>query len=256
MSANGGTGNGAKARNDGLGRPMVKRFYTTAGVVERDRRWQVQLDGRVARTPGKRDLVLPTEALGLAIAAEWQLQVGHVDPALMPLTRLANTAIDGVAGREAEVAADIVTYSGSDLLCYRADRPEGLVLRQQQAWDPVLAWAEARLKTTYVRQTGLMPVAQSSQSAAAMADALAGLDAFRLTSLHVLTTLMGSALLALAVHTGFLTADAAWSAAHIDEDWQIAEWGEDAEAVERRRKRSIEMQAAARMATLLGSTTG
>ncbi len=260
MSKNGTGGNGAaggspKSRNDGAGRPLPKRFYKLAAAAPKDGGWRIELDGRGARTPGKRELMLPSKQLAAEVAAEWAAQVDHIDPAAMPLTRLVNTALDGVAGRQAEVAADVVKYSLSDLLCYRAEQPEGLVARQAQLWDPVLDWAEERLNTRFVRQIGLMPVSQSPITAAAMAEALTGLDALRLAALHVMTSLTGSALLALAVLEGRLDADTAWSAAHVDEDWQIAEWGEDAEAVARRQRRSIDMQAAAKLMRLLAASS-
>ena len=171
----------------------------------------------------------------------------------MPLTRLANTALDGVRGREPEVRADVVKYAGSDLLCYRAERPEGLVARQREIWDPLLAWAQARLGAEFRIAQSLMPVAQPVESLERLGEALAPLDAFRLTALHVVTTLTGSALLALAVLERHLEVEAAWSAAHVDEDWQIAQWGADTEADARRAARWREMLSAARMLELLGS---
>ena len=217
----------------------------------RARLFRVLLDGKPIRTPAKRDLALPTAALAEAIAAEWAAQAAHVDPATMPLTRLANSAIDGVAGREAEVRADIAKYAGSDLVCYRAEGPEGLVERQCRAWDPILEWARETLGARFEVATGIMPVAQPDAGRAAVAEALAHLDAFTLAALHVMTTLMGSALLALGHARGRLSAEAAWAAAHVDEDWQISQWGEDAEAEARRERRWAEMQAASRMLSLL-----
>ncbi len=169
----------------------------------------------------------------------------------MPLTRLANSAIDGVAGREAEVRADIAEYAGSDLVCYRAHGPERLVERQCRAWDPILAWSRDTLGARFEVATGIMPVAQPDAGRAAVAEALARLDAFTLAALHVMTTLMGSALLALAHARGRLSAEEAWAAAHVDEDWQISQWGKDAEAAARRERRWAEMQAASRMLSLL-----
>jgi len=256
VTSNGKAGNGSSetgpgARIDSMGRPLPKRFYKDAKAAEKDGQWRLELDGRPARTPGKRELLVPSRALAEAVAGEWQAQATHIDPGTMPLTRLVNTALDGVTGREAEVAADIVKYSLSDLLCYRADRPDPLVARQVAAWEPVLVWAEARFGASFIRQTGLMPVTQPPAVATAMADALAGLDRFRLAALHVMTTLMGSALLALAVHERRLSMEEAWAAAHVDDDWQIQEWGEDAEARARRDKRRVDMQAAAQVLSLL-----
>lgn len=236
------------------GRQLPRRFYnvvTVAGPRDGDTAgYLIHLDGRTARTPGKRELALPTPALAAAIAAEWDAQQVSIDPERMPLTRLANTAVDGVALRARDVAADVVKYAASDLLCYRADFPPGLVQRQAALWTPVLEDAARRLGVRLQVQTGLMPIAQPEALGAAFAAAIAALEPFRLTALHVMTTLMGSAVLALAVLEGRLTADAAWEAAHVDEDWQIAEWGEDVEALMRRKRRWAEMEAAARLAQL------
>jgi chaperone required for assembly of F1-ATPase len=169
----------------------------------------------------------------------------------MPLTRLANSAIDGVRGREAEVRADIAKYASSDLVCYRAEAPEELMRRQAEAWDPVLAWSRDALGTRLAVARGIMPVTQSEAATSAVSAALLDRDAFALAALHVMTTLMGSALLALAHASGHLTADAAWAAAHVDEDWQTSRWGEDAETAARRERRWAEMQAASRMLRLL-----
>jgi chaperone required for assembly of F1-ATPase len=249
-------GNGQPIRipgRDALVRSLPKRFYREVAVGPAEGGGHcVQLDGRTALTPGKSPLAVPTARLAEALAAEWSAQAGVIDPAAMPLTRLVNTAIDGVAGRETEVAADIVKYAGSDLLCYRADFPEGLVARQRALWDPLLAWAGERYGARLAVVTGLMPVAQPPVATAGLADAVSGLETWALAPLHVMTTLMGSAVMALAVVDGRLGAEAAWEAAHVDEDWQIAEWGLDAEAAGRRARRWLEMQAAARMVALLG----
>ena len=204
------------------------------------------------RTPAKALLALPTRALAEAVAGEWAAQQEQIDPATMPLTRLANSAIDGVRGREAQVRADIVRYAASDLLCYRASEPEGLVRRQAEMWDPVLGWAREALGAPLKVAQGLMPVAQPGAAISAIAATLEGFDAFGLAALHVMTTLTGAALLALAHARGRLTAEQAWMAAHVDEDWQVARWGEDAEAAQRRQRRWSEMQAASRMLALLG----
>lgn len=237
---------------EAMRRPLPRRFYkeVSLGVSGPPPGHTLLLDGRVARTPGKRELTLPKLALAEAVAAEWANQAAYIDPALMPLTRLVNTAIDGVSLRMAEVAADVVKYAGSDLLCYRADFPEGLAQRQTELWDPVLEWVAGRYGVRLAVGTGLMPVTQSAEHTHIMAAAIEPLDALRLTALHVMTTLMGSAVLALAVLDLHLTPDTAWLAAHVDEDWQIAEWGQDAEAEARRERRWGEMLAAASLARL------
>jgi len=213
--------------------------------------FRILLDGRPARTPAKALLAVPTRALAEAVAAEWESQREWLVAGTMPLTRLANSALDGVAGREDALRADIVKYAASDLVCYRAGEPEGLVRRQAELWDPVLAWGREALGARFVLAEGLMPVAQPEAATSAIGEALADCDAFALAALHVMTTLTGSALLAVAHARGHLTAEAAWAAAHVDEDWQIARWGEDAEAAARRARRWAEMEAASRMLGLL-----
>ena len=236
--------------------PLPKRFYAAVTIDGPDATvaaYRILLDGKAMRTPAKALLAVPTRALAEAIAAEWEAQGRHINPATMPLTRLVNSAIDGVRGREAAVREDIVTYTASDLLCYRAAAPELLARRQAELWDPILAWSREELGAPFVVAEGIMPVAQPEAAKAALARGLAGYGAFALTALHVITTLTGSALLALAHARGRLSVEEAWAAAHVDEDWQIGRWGEDAEAAARRRRRWSEMQAASRLLTLLGA---
>jgi chaperone required for assembly of F1-ATPase len=234
-------------------RGLPKRFYTTVSVEAKGPGdYHIRLDGRAVRTPAKAELAVPTEALAQAIAEEWRAQGTHIDPSTMPLTRLANSAIDGVTRREAEVRADIAKYAGSDLLCYHEEAPEALQRRQAEVWDPILRWAEQEMGARFTISIGLMPVAQPDAAKAAVARVLEDYDGFALAALHVITTLTGSVLLALALARGRLTPEQAWAAAHVDEDWQISKWGEDAEAKTRREHRWADMQAASRMLTLLG----
>jgi chaperone required for assembly of F1-ATPase len=239
----------------GQTRPLPKRFYREVTVAPRGGGHAVHLDGRPLRTPNKLVLVLPTAPLAEAVAAEWSGQGEHIDPISMPLTRLANSVRDQVDGREREVRADIVKYAGSDLLCYRADGPEALVHAQAAAWDPVLDWARETIGADLAVCHGLMPVEQRAASHAAIAAEVAPLDSFRLASAHVMTTLLGSVVLMLATMTGSLAPDEAWRAAHVDEDWQIAQWGEDADAARRRESRLNEFLAAVRLSRLLDDTT-
>jgi chaperone required for assembly of F1-ATPase len=256
------TDDGSKGIGNGnvsaAARQLPKRFYkavTVAGPAgtagQSPVAGSILLDGKTVRTPAKAVLAVPTRALGEAIAAEWEAQGERIDPATMPLTRLVNSAIDGVRGREAAVREDIAKYAASDLLCYRAHAPDALVRGQAELWDPILAWSRDTLGAAFVVAEGLMPVAQSDAAKAALARALTGFDAFALAALHVVTTLTGSALLALAHAHGRLDAEATWAAAHVDEDWQIAKWGKDAEAKARRQRRWLEMQAASRLLALL-----
>ena len=178
------------------------------------------------------------------MAAEWQAQTEVINPGLMPLTRLANSAIDGVAAQRAAVIADLASYAGSDLTCYRADEPQALIKRQNSQWDPVLAWAGTRLGAVFRPHAGINHVPQDPAALAAVSAHAAGLDDFRLAAAHSLATLTGSALLALMLLDGRLTAEQGWAAAHVDEDWQIEHWGEDAEAKQARAARRRDYDAA------------
>jgi chaperone required for assembly of F1-ATPase len=231
-------------------RPQLRRrFYERAAVVEEAAEggkpeFRIVLDGRPVMTPARRTLAAPARALAEAIAAEWEAQRDVVDPSKMPLTRLANSIIDGVADAPAEVAAEVEKYLASDLLFYRAEGPDGLVAREAAAWDPVLAWAQEALGARFVLVQGMVHVAQPAQSLEA-ANAAIPRDHWRLGAVHAITTLTGSALIAIALARGALTIDQAWAAAHVDEDWNIAFWGRDEIALERRAARFAEMQAAA-----------
>ncbi len=221
-----------------------KRFYSEATMAAEPEGFVLHLDGKRAMTPGRRPLAVP-ERLAEAVAAEWAGQREFLDPSAMPVTRLANSAIDGVAARLADVQAEVIAYGGTDLLCYRAGEPEGLVARQRDAWDPVLAWAEGRFGR-FALAEGIVHVAQSETTLAALSAAITGIDEpFRLTGLALATTLSASALIALALGEGALDVDAAWAAAHVDEDWNISQWGEDAEAAARRALRYADFRAAA-----------
>ncbi len=234
-------------------KPLPKRFYEAVTVGrEAAGGFAILLDGRAARTPGKRKLVVAAEPLAEALAAEWAAQKTEIDPATMELTRLVVTALDGVVGKEAEVGDDIVAFAGSDLVCYRAEAPEGLVGEQNAAWDPVVAWAKQRLGIRLKLAAGIVHVAQDEDGLERVRAHVRGFDALRLTALHVMTTLTGSAMIALAHADGLMDAGTAWRMAHIDEDWQIRLWGEDAEAAARRERRWQTMQAASRLLQLAG----
>ncbi len=233
--------------------PLRKRFYTTAAAAPHKDGFAVTLDGRPVLTPAKARLSLPTLAAARAVAAEWQAQGEAIDPAGMPLTRIANSAIDGVAGAMDAVAAEIVKYAGSDLVCYRAGEPLSLVKAQAEAWDPILAFAEADMGARFLCAQGVMHVAQPAASLAAVRaklDRVTGNGAgapIALACLSVMTGLTGSVLMALARVSGAMSLEQVWAAAHVDEDYQMQLWGADQEAMARRAQRFTEMAAADRL---------
>ncbi|WP_274427147.1 ATP12 family chaperone protein [Chelativorans sp. YIM 93263] len=232
---------------------LSKRFYKKAGVGSDGERYTAELDGRVVRTPAGSEMALPTKQAAELVAHEYDAQEEQINPMTMPITRLVNTAIDGVASDVQAVAEDILRFASSDLLCYRAEGPERLIALQAEAWDPVLDWAEAEMGARFVLAEGVMHVEQPRQTIAAVSAHLRPRrDPFRIAALHLMTTLTGSAILALAVEANAIAADEAWKAAHVDEDWNIAQWGEDAEASERRAARRRDMMGAVTLIESLG----
>jgi chaperone required for assembly of F1-ATPase len=226
-------------------RPQLRRrFYQAVTVEKQPGGYAVLLDGRPVRTPARRTLAAPTETLAQALADEWEAQQEVVDPAVMPLTRLANSIIDGVADVPGQVQAEVAKFLASDLIYYRAGSPDGLVERHRQHWDPLIAWARDVLGARFVLGEGVMFVAQPAESLAAAARAIPA-EPWRLGAVSAITSLTGSALIALAVAQGHLSTEDAWAAAHVDEDWNMHQWGRDEQALERRAKREAEMQAAA-----------
>lgn len=227
-------------------KPLPKRFYKDVSVAEQDAGFAILLDGRPVRTPAKKILAVPTKPLADLLSAEWQAQAEVIDPATMPVTRLVNTALDGVATDTQAVFDDIVRFSSSDLLCYRADQPELLVQRQAERWDPVLDWAAGDLGARFLLIEGVIHHEQPRDAIAAFDVTLRRHNsALALAALHTMTTLTGSAILALAFAERHLTMDEAWSLAHLDEDWTIEHWGSDEEAEERRAKRFEDFKASA-----------
>ena len=225
--------------------PRQRRFYTEATMAEEDGVYLLRLDGRRAMTPAKRPLAVPHRRIAEAIAAEWQAQAEFLDPGTMPVTRLANSAIDGVAERLEEVREAILAYAGTDLLCYRAGDPEGLVEEQRRTWDPVLGWAEKHFGGRFVLAEGVMHVPQPEETLRSVkAELDAEEDPFRLAGLNLATTLTGSAVLVFAIRHGAIEPEDGWVAAHVDEDWNIRLWGEDAEASARRANRRRDFDAA------------
>jgi chaperone required for assembly of F1-ATPase len=235
-----------EAARRGTGPEKRRRFYETvsSAALAGGGDFEVLLDGKPARTPAGRILAAPSAPLAQAIAAEWQAQGEVINPASMPLTRLANSIIDGVSDRADAVAVEVKKYLASDLICYRATSPQKLVERQVKHWDPIVSWAEAALGARFLVTDGIMHIAQPDAALEAAAAAIPR-DAWRLGAVHAATTLAGSALIALALAEGRLSADEAWAAAHVDEDWNIAQWGDDELAMQRRAFRFAEFAAAA-----------
>ncbi len=242
-----GPGDPMRAAQANMRRPTVRRFYRSVEVREdEDGRRILTLDGRGARTPAGAALAAPSREVMLRVAEEWRRQEETLDFADMPLTRLLNAAIDGVAGAMAETRAEIARYAGSDLLCYRAEAPEALVARQAVAFDPVLRWAAQTFGARFAVTAGVVHVGQPPAALASMRAALDAIeDPAALAALSVMTSLTGSALLALAVARGFSGPADAWAAAHLDEDFQSERWGVDAEARARREARWRDFEAAA-----------
>ena len=233
-------------------RPRLrKRFYKQAQLSDAQDGVGISLDGRPVLTPRRRAFVAPTRPLAAAIAAEWDAQSETIDPRQMPLTRLANAVIDAVSENPEAVAEEIAKYLGSDLLFYRAETPKTLVDRQSQAWDPVLAWARGTFGANFKPTQGVVHVTQPAEAVEALQSVIPR-DPWRLAAVSSVTTVTGSALLALAIAQGAIDVDTAWAAAHVDEDWQMAQWGRDELALERRAHREAEFRAAASVLNLVG----
>jgi chaperone required for assembly of F1-ATPase len=229
----------------------MKRFYKKAEPVPAAAGHGVALDGRLVKTSGKHDLIVPSLALAVAVAAEWEVQQGEIRPEAMPLTRLASATIDRSAAQRDAVVQQVAHYAGSDLVCYRAAHPPALAARQRAVWQPLIDWAAERYGAPLVVTTGIVPARQPATSLAAFTEAVAEHDDFSLTALHAATAACGSLVIALALLEGRLDADQAFAASQLDESFQIEAWGEDAEQAERRTALAAEIVAAARFISLL-----
>jgi len=229
----------------------MKRFWKSAAVVGLDGGYAVELDGRPVKTPARAELAVPTSALAEAIAAEWNGSADEVDPRAMPLTGLANAAIDRVAADKDAFAADLARYGESDLTCYRAEGPETLVKRQAESWDALLGWARRRYDVDFAICSGVMHVTQPEETVRKLGHAVASLDSFHLAGLAPLVTIGGSLVAGLAVLEKMMPASEAWEAVSLDDRWQMEQWGGDAEAEEALDARRRDFLAGARFLELL-----
>jgi chaperone required for assembly of F1-ATPase len=228
----------------GVRAPRRKRFYAKAGVLEAPGGFVIALDDKPIRTPSGRQVVVPAREIADAIVAEWNTQEEFIDPLSMPLTRFANSVVDGVIDRVEAVTEDVAKYFETDLVFYRAGHPEALVAREAEHWDPLVFWAADALGAHFILTEGIVHVRQPDSAVAAARAALPR-DPWSIAALHVITSLTGSALLALALLRGVLDQDQVWAAAHVDEDWNIEKWGIDEEVAMRRAARLVDFKAAA-----------
>ncbi len=229
----------------------MKRFWSEVRVALRGGMWSVELDAKPLKTPAREALVVPTEALAEAIKSEWSKTVGEVDPRAMPLTGLANAAIDRVVPNAPLFAANLAKYAEADLFCYRAEGPPRLIARQAAEWDAMLGWARRRFDVEFVVTSAILHAAQPPATVARLAHEVAVLDAYRLAALSPLVTIGGSLVAALAVVEDAMPLDTIWSAVSLDERWQIEVWGDDDEAVASLEHRRKDYAAAARFISLL-----
>ena len=229
----------------------MKRFWTDVSFAEEGEGWSIRLDERPVKTPARVPLNLPTRALAEAIAEEWSSIEGDIDPRAMPLTGFANAAIDRVAADKEAFARGITKYAEADLACYRAEGPRGLVSRQVEQWDKLLAWARRRFDVDFTTTTGLMHVDQPVGTIERLSHAVSTLDPFRLAALQSLVTIGGSLVAALAVQEKATSPEEAWEAVSLDDRWQIEQWGADDEAEAALENRRRDFLAGARFLDLL-----
>ena len=229
----------------------MKRFWKDVAVEPEAGGWAINLDERPVRTPAREPLIVPTQALAAAIAEEWRSVADEINPRAMPLTGLANAAIDRVAPERQAFAGGLARYAEADLACYRSEWPPELVERQNAAWDPLLAWARRRYDVDFASTSGLRHVPQPQATIDQLAHAVGALDAFRLAGLSPLVTISGSLVAALAVLEKAIPAEEAWEGVSVDERWQLEQWGADSEAEKALENRRRDFMAAARFLDLL-----
>jgi chaperone required for assembly of F1-ATPase len=232
--------------------PQRRRFYSNAAAAEATGGFAVTLDNKPIRTPSGRKVIVPVREIAEAIVAEWEAQSEFIEPMTMPMTRFANSVVDAVVDRVDAVMDDIAKYFETDLLFYRAGHPEALVAREAAHWDPIVFWAAEALGAHFILAEGIVHIRQP-ESAIAAARAALPHDAWSLAALHVITSLTGSALLALALLRDVANPDQVWAAAHVDEDWNSEKWGVDEEVAARRAARVVDFSAAVRILKALNS---
>jgi chaperone required for assembly of F1-ATPase len=229
----------------------MKRFWKEVEVHAEDGGWGIRLDGRPVRTPARATLTVPSEALADAIAEEWRSVEDAIDPRAMPLSGIANAAIDRVAPEQQTFAGGLARYAEADLACYRSEWPPELVELQAKAWDPLLAWARRRYDVDFVTTSGMLHVPQPPATIERLAHAVAALDPYRLAALSPLVTVGGSLIAALAVLERAISPDEAWRSVSIDERWQLEQWGSDPEAQLALDNRERDFMSAARFLELV-----
>jgi len=229
----------------------MKRFYSDVRIAASPDGYSILLDDRVVKTPGKQGLILPTGAFAEAVANEWRAQDADINPDTMPISKLANTAIDRVKPRFGEVAREIANFAGTDLLCYRASEPADLVAKQVEKWDPYLVWAKGTLNAPLETTTGIMPIQQDQTTLATLAAEVFSHDYNELTALHEFTNGLGSIVLALAYLKGFAPFDDVWQASILDQTVQEEAWGIDYEAVEKKENLLADLTSACRFLSLV-----
>ncbi|OLL54612.1 ATPase [Bartonella henselae] len=228
----------------------TKRFYREVKISCEEGGFSVLLDGCPVKTPAKRHFCLPTEVFAAFVAEEFENQKQVIDPAKMPMTRLVNTVIDGIADNMQAVFEDLLRFVACDMIFYRAQTPKELVQRQCEQWDPLLDWAEEKLGARFHVTEGLMHIEQSRESIQAVSNYLRKVESpYMLAALHTITTLTGSALIGLAFSEGKIDSEHAWKIAHLDENWMMEQWGIDEETLARSSHKKSEFDAAGTIIT-------
>ncbi len=247
-----------KHKNDGYGRAQAaekkvlpKRFYKKVELVKVKNGFAIALDAKHIKTPSKKPVIIPNENLAQILLNEWQAQGEFIDAISMPFTRVINSALEGEEGIENALILEIVNYGANDLLLYRAQDPQELVLNQEKYWDSLLLKFSKKFGIKFISTIGIIHVEQPKASLEKLKSLLDGLDRFTLTSLTLITSLTGSGLIAIALLHNLISADEAWKTAHVDEDFNDKIWGQDEEAIKRRNKRKVDFDVAIKIIEIL-----